>query len=288
MNRENSYVIKDDYIIGSTPKGFNFYFDFEDKDKVIQYYWKKGSEGLFTINNDGKIVYFQSLVFSNGPFYYKDGNIYNFRKNNLAPLRGYRNDGKTILNGYIAIYFPEHPRAYNSNGCVYEHILVAERMLGRPLKDQEVIHHKDFNRQNNDETNLMVFRSDKDHTSYHAGNAAIKLEDNTFICPSQKEIVYKHLNMTISDPMLIDTLIDPSTKNLCPKCKKNFKSVTARQCKQCWLIECAKNIPAKEELEQLIYDTPFTQIGKKYGVSDNTVKKWCKKYGLPFRKKDMV
>ena len=26
---------------------------------------------------------------------------------------------------------------------------------------------------------------------------------------------------------------------------------------------------------------PFTQIGKKYGVSDNAVRKWCDFYDLP-------
>lgn len=49
-----------------------------------------------------------------------------------------------------------------------------------------------------------------------------------------------------------------------------------------------KQPPSKTELEQLIYNTPFAQIGRQYGVNSNTVKKWCKKYGLPFRKKDMV
>ena len=28
---------------------------------------------------------------------------------------------------------------------------------------------------------------------------------------------------------------------------------------------------------------PFTQIGIKYGVSDNAIRKWCKSYELPFR-----
>ena len=58
-------------------------------------------------------------------------------------------------------------------------------------------------------------------------------------------------------------------------------------CLECARKEQAKNIPPKEELELLIYELPFTEIGKRYGVSDNSVRKWCKKYKLPFRKKDM-
>ena len=37
----------------------------------------------------------------------------------------------------------------------------------------------------------------------------------------------------------------------------------------------------REELKNLIRSTPFTTIGKRYGVSDNAVRKWCDKYGLP-------
>ena len=29
----------------------------------------------------------------------------------------------------------------------------------------------------------------------------------------------------------------------------------------------------------------FLTIGKQYDVTDNTIKKWCKQYNLPYRKK---
>ena len=38
-----------------------------------------------------------------------------------------------------------------------------------------------------------------------------------------------------------------------------------------------KNRPSKEELEILISKFPYSTLGKKYGVSDNCVKKWAKK-----------
>ena len=31
-----------------------------------------------------------------------------------------------ITNGYVLLYLPDHPRAM-SNGCVYEHIVQAEK-----------------------------------------------------------------------------------------------------------------------------------------------------------------
>ena len=38
--------------------------------------------------------------------------------------------------------------------------------------------------------------------------------------------------------------------------------------------------PSKDSLEQLVREMPMSAIGKKYGVSDNAVKKWCKRYGI--------
>ena len=38
--------------------------------------------------------------------------------------------------------------------------------------------------------------------------------------------------------------------------------------------------PSKEELEILIWQKPFMQIKKDYGVSDVAIKKWCKLYGI--------
>ena len=41
------------------------------------------------------------------------------------------------------------------------------------------------------------------------------------------------------------------------------------------------NIPPKEELEKLVSELPYTEIAKKYEVSDVSVKKWCLKLGIP-------
>ena len=37
-------------------------------------------------------------------------------------------------------------------------------------------------------------------------------------------------------------------------------------------------------LEQDLAELSFVEIGKKYGVSDNAIRKWCKKYNLPYKK----
>lgn len=46
---------------------------------------------------------------------------------------------------YKEIYLPSHHRA-KVNGYVDEHILIAELNIGRELKPEEVVHHKDKTR----------------------------------------------------------------------------------------------------------------------------------------------
>lgn len=45
--------------------------------------------------------------------------------------------------------------------------------------------------------------------------------------------------------------------------------------------------PSREELKYLIRNLPFTKIGKMYGVSDNSVRKWCDFENLPRKKRDI-
>lgn len=45
--------------------------------------------------------------------------------------------------------------------------------------------------------------------------------------------------------------------------------------------------PSKEVLSRLLQESNFTAIGRTYGVSDNAIRKWCKTYKLPHRKKDI-
>ena len=46
--------------------------------------------------------------------------------------------------------------------------------------------------------------------------------------------------------------------------------------------------PSKNELLKLIQEYSFVALGKMFGVSDNAVRKWCKEYGLPCKKKDIL
>lgn len=57
---------------------------------------------------------------------------------------------------------------YTKQYGVHEHRIVAEEMLGRPLRDGKVVHHKDRNKRNNDPSNIMIFSLQSEHASFHA------------------------------------------------------------------------------------------------------------------------
>ncbi|MDR0484832.1 MAG: HNH endonuclease [Alphaproteobacteria bacterium] len=51
------------------------------------------------------------------------------------------------------------------------HRWMASKKLGRPLKNKEVVHHKDRNKLNNSPDNLHVFASQKEHWETHKQDA---------------------------------------------------------------------------------------------------------------------
>ena len=63
--------------------------------------------------------------------------------------------------------------------------------------------------------------------------------------------------------------------------------LTDKQREQALNCRKVKERPTKEELWKMVKELPFETIGKKYGITGNSVKKWCKDYGLLYRKKDI-
>lgn len=175
--------------------------------------------------------------------------------------------GKIIYDEYLLCYNPTHHKA-NKYGYVRIHIMQAEKKLGRKLKPGETVHHIDKNKHNNLLDNLIVFRTLADHTAFHKGTRAVKCDDGIWECPDKNQ-----------------------KEKLCPICNKNMMDRHSNMC-----LECYKNkrnndflnkIPSRNILKYEIYNYSFEELGKKYGVTGNAVKKWCKKYNLPFIKSEI-
>ena len=72
---------------------------------------------------------------------------------------------KKRSDGYIAVYFPEHPHSSKS-GYVMKHVLVMEREIGRNLAADEVVHHINRIKDDNRFENLQLMTK-HDHMSMH-------------------------------------------------------------------------------------------------------------------------
>lgn len=68
--------------------------------------------------------------------------------------------------GYVKVFNPGHPFA-SRQGAIPEHRFVMEQFLGRYLTKEEVVHHRDQNKRNNDLTNLLLFSSNGQHIHFH-------------------------------------------------------------------------------------------------------------------------
>lgn len=88
------------------------------------------------------------------------------RKLSEAKFKGGIGYKKKRSDGYIAVYFPDHPCA-SKDGHVMEHILVVEAVVGRHLYSNECVHHLNGKRDDNRANNLLLMTS-SDHMSYHS------------------------------------------------------------------------------------------------------------------------
>ena len=104
------------------------------------------------------------------PLLYVKGHSPQHRKgSDNSAFAGYRTQNS---EGYWTLYIPEHPRAH-FNGRVFEHIVLVEKQLGRPLLyyghnlgDNEVVHHRNLDPSDNSLSNLRVMTA-RDHIVLH-------------------------------------------------------------------------------------------------------------------------
>ena len=149
---------------------------------------------------------------------------------------------------------------------MYVHHIIAEQILGRALLPDEHVHHKDCNKHNNQPENLMVFASNADHIrfhSYHLDESSLVINENgAYVCVPRE---YK-----------------------CVDCGTQI-SMWGTRCTMCKSIAQRKvQRPSQEELYAVLVQQKgnFTKISQQYSVTDNAVRKWCKRYGIPHKTSD--
>ena len=160
------------------------------------------------------------------------------------------------LNKYRVVYRPDHFHhnlGKDYEGWVYEHRYVMECHLGRALKRNEIVHHKDGDIYNNDISNLEVL-SRSEHTHRH-----------------MQEKGY-------------------GQDNFCVDCGKKI-SYGAKRCKECndeySRFEKTGHYvkPDPYDLYQEVLKSNMTKVGQSYGVSDKTIASWLGEYYIEIKRK---
>lgn len=145
------------------------------------------------------------------------------------------------------------------------------------------LHHKDGNHFNNNLENLQILCPNchaiqNGNAGANIGRYASVLEevDNLSLDGKTEKCVG-------SSPTASTNEIKPKTKKYCCDCGKEI-SAKATRCKSCASkFMQHSNCPSREELKWAIRNLSFEASGRKYGVSGNSVRKWCKTLDLPYK-----
>jgi hypothetical protein len=112
--------------------------------------------------------------------------------------------GRTIIGGYPVILIHGHHRA-DPNGYVKEHLVIAEKALGKPLLSKHPVHHFNDLKADNANTNLVICENNAYHKLLHARQRIVRLGGDPNVvkkCGVCKQLIDKadfHANAAMPD-----------------------------------------------------------------------------------------
>ena len=214
------------------------------------------------------VVGYEDLLYvsSDGRVFTKDRYVENVN-GHVSFLKGKEKIGADNGIGYLQIKVCFE----NKSKSKYIHRLVAEAFLENP-DNLPFVNHKDGNKKNNSVENLE-WCTHKDNIAHAFSTGLLKRKHKHNI----KE--YNCDNCGKSFSRRENNLTKNNKRNFCTKeCNlEKFKSNNRKISKK----------PEKEVLLDLILNNSMLQVGKMFGVSDNSVRKWCKSYDLPSNKEEI-
>ena len=108
-------------------------------------------------------------------------------------------------------------------------------------------------------------------------NTDHRLENLRWVCPNCD----RQLDTFCSKNPQRKQNYNATESTYCVDCGKEI-SAGSQRCQECYAKSQRKcERPSKEELYEKVKALGFSGTGREYGVVDNTIRKWCKAYGLP-------
>lgn len=173
--------------------------------------------------------------------------------------------------------FKEGIKKEKCEGCGETEWVCKKEIQKIPLE----LHHKNGNPHDHRKENLEILCPNC-HTfteTYRGKNKAITKA-------KQKEIRNQIQNINdASDKLPKKIIVPPKIKTIknCTECGHVCKRGRQKYCSQECVHQAQRRVynrPPKEVLENEIKNTPFTTLAKKYGVSDNAIRKWAWAYRI--------
>lgn len=206
-------------------------------------------EGEFQVSNLGGIRSVDRYVDCHGKY----GDYKQFTKGH--PLSTF------VASQYLHTQIYEHGKG--------KHILIHRAVLESfvPNPDPKIytdVNHKDENKLNNRLDNLE-WCTKSYNQKYYAG---------------------KHVGERLKNFYGKDFQYVPRDRHPCFVCgkitpNKKYCSLT------CQKRDTINHRPSRDDLKEMIRNTPFVKIANSFDVTDNAVRRWCKDYNLPFTKRDI-